>query len=139
MQYTSIYNNIVRGFIYSQPINQPIKYIDIENENTLMRAAIRLVNMLNCFSAWLDGKRWIDNYLHEPHMGYCLILVHRQAHLYIVCLFVCLRHFQQYYSYIVAASFIGRGILARYIGDDFFSAESSLIQSNCRSLRNLKR
>ena len=26
----------------------------------------------------------------------------------------------------------------RYIGDDFFRAESSLIQSNCRSLRNLK-
>jgi hypothetical protein len=26
----------------------------------------------------------------------------------------------------------------RYTGDDFFRAESSLIQSNCRSLRNLK-
>jgi hypothetical protein len=34
---------------YCQPTNQAIKYIDIENENTLMRAAIRLVNILIFF------------------------------------------------------------------------------------------
>ena len=72
-------------------------------------------------------------------MGYCLILVHRQAHLYIACLFEGVyRHFQQYYSYIVAPVLLGEETARDISGTTFFRAESSLIQSNCRSLRNLK-
>ena len=51
---------------YCQPTNQPIRSIDIENEKTLMRAAIRLVNMLNFLPhGWTVKDQWTITYMNH--------------------------------------------------------------------------